>query len=147
MCDLAQRLLGVGVFWPKESLVPGLNHYQHQGVFWPDPKNFKGHFLEFTFTRESFGQTTVDFTLLFQPFLFCFPQGRDPTIKLFNSEVAMTWLDGRIRRGDPEERHVEHPEVNFRSLAEVFETQRQPLTRYLSDVTTLGCKFGCSYSH
>ena len=47
-------------FWPKDSLVPGLN--QHQGVFWPDhlntkeslgqitPQNIKGHFPEFTFT-------------------------------------------------------------------------------------------------
>ena len=32
--DLAKRLLGVGVIWPNDSLVPGLN--QHQGVFWPD---------------------------------------------------------------------------------------------------------------
>ena len=29
--DLAKRLLGVGVIWPKDSLVPGLS--QHQGVF------------------------------------------------------------------------------------------------------------------
>ena len=50
------------------------------------------------------------------------------------------WADGRIRRGDPEERHVKHPEVNLRCLAEIFKTKRQPLTRHLSDVPTLGCR-------
>ena len=44
--DLAKRLHGVGVIWPKDSLVPGLS--QHQGVFWPDHPN----------TKESFGQIT-----------------------------------------------------------------------------------------
>ena len=32
--DLAKRLLGVGVIWPKDSLV--LIQPWHQGVFWPD---------------------------------------------------------------------------------------------------------------
>ena len=32
--DLAKRLLGVGVIWPKDSLV--LIRPWHQGVFWPD---------------------------------------------------------------------------------------------------------------
>ena len=68
--DLAKRLLGVEVIWPKDSLVPRLS--QHQGVFWPDhpntmesfgqitPQNFKGHFAELFSTKESFSQTTVD---------------------------------------------------------------------------------------
>ena len=43
--DLAKRLLGVGVIWPKDSMVPGLN--QHQGVFLPYHPN----------TKESFCQT------------------------------------------------------------------------------------------
>ena len=58
-----KRLFGVGVIWPKDSLVPGLN--QHQGIFWPDhpntkesfcqipPKLYKGHFPEFTFAPRS----------------------------------------------------------------------------------------------
>ena len=33
--DLAKRLLGVGVIWPKDSLV--LIQPRHQEVFWPDP--------------------------------------------------------------------------------------------------------------
>ena len=42
--DLAKRLLGVGVIWPKDSLV--LTQPWHQGVFCPDHPNAK----------ESFGQ-------------------------------------------------------------------------------------------
>ena len=42
--DLAKRLLGVGVIWPKDSLV--LTQPWHQGVFCPDHPN----------TKESFGQ-------------------------------------------------------------------------------------------
>ena len=69
--DLAKRLLGVGVIWPKDYLV--LIQQWHQGVFWPDhpntkesccqitPQNFTDHFPEFTFsTKESSSQTTVE---------------------------------------------------------------------------------------
>ena len=43
---MAKRLLGVGVIWPKDSLVPGLK--QHQGVFWPDHPNNKESFDQIT---------------------------------------------------------------------------------------------------
>ena len=42
--DLAERLLGVGMIWPKDSLVPGLS--QHQGVFCPDHPNTKESFCQ-----------------------------------------------------------------------------------------------------
>ena len=60
---MGKRLLGVGVIWAKDSLVPGLS--QHQGVFCPDhpntkesfgqitPKNFKGHFPKIKKTPRS----------------------------------------------------------------------------------------------
>jgi len=89
--DLAKRLLGVGVIWPKDSLV--LIQPWHQGVFWPYPKSQKLKFqvsfwglnialspnligssdadfhmdyesgLNSKKTPRSFGQTTVAFSL------------------------------------------------------------------------------------
>ena len=42
--DLAKRLLGVGVIWPKDSLV--LTQPWHQGVFCPDHPNTKESFAQ-----------------------------------------------------------------------------------------------------
>ena len=57
---LDKRLLGVGVVWTKDSLVPGLN--QHQGVFCPNHPSTKESFVQTTplkeNTKESFVQTT-----------------------------------------------------------------------------------------
>ena len=63
--DLAKRLLGVGVIWPKDSLVPGLS--QHEGVFWPNPKfqklKFKVSFLglNIALTPNLIGSSDADF--------------------------------------------------------------------------------------
>ena len=42
--DLAKRLLGVGMIWPKDSLV--LTQPWHQGVFCPDHPNTKESFVQ-----------------------------------------------------------------------------------------------------
>ena len=78
---LDKRLLGVGVIWAKDSLVPGLS--QHQGVFCPDhpntkesfgqitPQNFKGHFPKIKKnTKESFVQITVDLLCQMHPAVY-----------------------------------------------------------------------------
>ena len=44
--DLAKRLLGVGVIWPKDSLV--LIQLWQQGVFLPDKPNIKESFDQIT---------------------------------------------------------------------------------------------------
>ena len=87
--DLAKRLLGVGVIWPKDSFV--LIKPWHQGVIWPDhpntkesfgqitPQNFKGHFPKIKKnTKESFVQITVALhevnfrnALLLRSLLYC----------------------------------------------------------------------------
>merc|ERR1712077_97920 len=57
--DLAKRLLGVGVIWPKDSLV--LTQPWHQGVFCPNHPNTKESFVQTTpmkyNNKESFVQT------------------------------------------------------------------------------------------
>ena len=61
------------MIWPKDSLV--LIQPWHQGVFRPDyPQNFKeGHFLDFAFsTKESFGQNTIAYILVFITCYFFF---------------------------------------------------------------------------
>ena len=55
--DLAKRLLGVGVIWPKDSLV--LIQPWHQGVFCPDHPNTKESFVQTTPLKENTFKNTL----------------------------------------------------------------------------------------